>query len=117
MQSCLIFCTLYIICYIRIQKPNVIEMKNIKLLAMSAVVGLFFASCTVGPTPVGATSNPLGSKSGKATSTRIFYIFPMRDGGVAEAAKAGGISKVSTVDMKTVNFGLWVNVHTMVTGD
>jgi hypothetical protein len=75
--------------------------KLIALVAFALVIALF-ASCA-STTPVAATSNPVGSKVGVASTTILFYMFCLDNGGntgVQKAAEKGGIKKISTVDLK-----------------
>jgi hypothetical protein len=95
-------------------------MKKIKNLLAAAVILVLvgMSSCTLGTFPVGATSEPVGSKVGEASSSRLFALIPLgEEGGVAAAAKAGGISKISTIDVKTVNYIIVNVVTTTVTGE
>lgn len=66
---------------------------------------------------MGATSNPVGSKVGESNSTKLFALISMSKGGVAEAARNGGISKISTVDVEVIQIGIYSNIKTIVTGD
>ncbi|WP_037572132.1 TRL domain-containing protein [Spirochaeta cellobiosiphila] len=75
-------------------------------------------SCTI-TTPGTATSNPVGSKTGEATGSFIFGI-PMGtnlDMGIQKAALNGGISTVSTVDVKYTWLVVLTKVTTVVTGE
>ena len=86
-------------------------------LALIAAAVLLLASCTsIGP--VCATSNTLGSKVGEATGTYLFGILPMgADYSIQTAARKAGITKISTVDLKTY-YGIFVNKYTViVTGE
>lgn len=86
------------------------------------VLALVFAFVLVGCTtvaPLTATSNPLGSKVGEATGTYLFGI-PLSfniDLGVQKAAQNGGISKISTVDVKVKNLVVLTKITTVVTGE
>jgi hypothetical protein len=68
---------------------------------------------------VNATSNPVGSKVGTAKATGFLGIlFFDQDASIATAAKNGGISKISTVDIKhTSLLNLIVTYETIVTGE
>jgi hypothetical protein len=86
------------------------------------VVGLvLLASVLVGcfTTPVAATSNPVGSKTGSASCMYVLNIFPLGDWdtGIYKAAKNGGISRISTVDSKLQFFYVVSIVTTVVTGE
>ncbi|MDR3200466.1 MAG: TRL-like family protein [Spirochaetales bacterium] len=68
--------------------------------------------------PVAATGNPVGSKVGQATQTNILSIAGFGNAGIAAAAKAGGITKISTVDMKAFGLGgIFGTYTTIVTGE
>lgn len=91
-------------------KPTIYERNSIKY-TMKKVFGIFavaaglfaMASCT-SVAPVCATSNNVGSKCGTATETKILGIFPFTgDHGINAAAKNGGVSKISHVDMECYN--------------
>jgi hypothetical protein len=88
-----------------------------KLFALVAVVAML-ASCSL-TLPVNATSNAVGSKVGTAKATGFLgVLFFDQDASIQTAAKNGGISKVSTVDIKQGNIlGLIVTYETIVTGE
>lgn len=83
-----------------------------------AVVTLFMASCSL-TLPVGATSNPVGSKVGTASGTGYLGVFFFgADASIQTAAKNGGITKISTVDLKQTNvLGVIWTYETIVTGE
>jgi hypothetical protein len=91
-----------------------------KILGLLAVGAVFvFSSCT-SVAPVAATSNPVGSKCGVATETKILGIYPLEgDHGINKAAKAGGIKKISHVDVETNSIlgVLYVKKTTKVYGE
>lgn len=90
-----------------------------KKLALAIVAALIlFASCS-SVAPVCATGNTLGSKVGESTATFLFGVLPMgdSDAGIQAAARKGGISSISTVDMKTTIGIFTVKYTTIVTGD
>ncbi|HPF01247.1 MAG TPA: TRL-like family protein [Bacteroidales bacterium] len=93
-------------------------MKRIRIFAVSIAVMLMMASCAV-TLPVNATSNPVGSKVGTATATGYLGIlFFNQDASIKAAAKNGGITKISTVDMKQTSLlGIIVTYETIVTGE
>lgn len=76
------------------------------------------ASCSL-TLPVNATSNTIGGKVGTAKATGYLGIlFFNADASIQSAAKNGGITKVSTVDIKhTSILGLVVTYETIVTGE
>ena len=69
--------------------------------------------------PVNATSNPVGNKVGTAKATGYLGIlFFDADASIRTAAKNGGITKISTVDIKQGNIlNLIVTYETIVTGE
>lgn len=91
---------------------------KIKLLLAAVVTAVMLASCSV-VLPVNATSNSVGSKVGTATATGYFSVlFFNQDASIQKAAKNGGITKISTVDIKYGNIlGIIVTYETIVTGE
>lgn len=88
------------------------------VLVLFALIALLFVGCTT-VVPLTATSNPLGSKVGEATGTYVLGI-PMSfdiDLGVQKAAQNGGISQISTVDVKVKNMVVMSVITTVVTGE
>ena len=70
--------------------------------------------------PIAATANTVGSKTGTATEMWILTYPPLAssaNGGIANAAKNGGISKISTVDYKFRTFFVVSWTDTIVTGE
>ncbi|MFK7899836.1 MAG: TRL-like family protein [Cyclobacteriaceae bacterium] len=93
-------------------------MKTIKSLVAAAGVAAMMTSCAL-TLPVNATSNKVGSKVGTATAKGFFSIlFFDQDASIKTAAKNAGISKISTVDIKSTNIlGILTNYETIVTGE
>ncbi|PHI20420.1 hypothetical protein CEQ90_08140 [Lewinellaceae bacterium SD302] len=97
-------------------------MKSLSQKIVAAVLVLFLAvgmsSCAV-TLPVNATSNPLGSKVGTATATGYLgVLFFDQDASIRTAAKNGGITRISTVDIKSTSIlNLIVTYETIVTGE
>ena len=88
------------------------------LVVVVALATLFIVGCTT-VAPMTATSNPLGSKVGEAKGTYLFGIplgFTM-DMGIQKAAQNGGITKISTVDLKVKNLVVLTTITTVVTGE
>jgi hypothetical protein len=90
---------------------------------VKSVLGLFVfvamvSSCAL-TLPVTATSNPVGEKVGTATATGYFgVLFFDADASIRTAAKNGGITKISTVDIKhTSVLNIIVTYETIVTGE
>ncbi len=93
-------------------------LKKIKSITALVAVVAMMASCAL-TLPVNATSNPVGSKVGTAKATGYLgFLFLGQDASIQKAAKKGGISKISTVDIKMTNLlGLIVTYTTIVTGE
>lgn len=86
-----------------------------KKLILASV--LLFSSCSM-TLPVTATSNPLGPKTGIATGTTVLGLSFGADASIASAAKAGGISRISTVDLRTRSvLGIVITRSCIVTGE
>ena len=95
-------------------------MKKIKIAAIGLGLAMLFSACSV-TMPHTATGNDVGNKVGTAKVTYYFggsLPWPLaQDGGIRAAAKNGGITKISTVDVKTTNlFNFMVTTETIVTG-
>lgn len=93
-------------------------MTIIKNFIAASIAAAFLASCSL-TVPVAATSNPVGSKVGKASGNCFLSILCFGvDASVATAAKNGGISKISTVDYTQKNIlNLIITHETTVTGE
>lgn len=96
-------------------------MKNIKLnisaVALVAIMALF-SSCKVTTTlPLMVTDNSTGSKTGEAKV--VVGIFGKKDidVSIARAAEDGGITKIATVDFKTITTPFKTTYITIVTGE
>jgi len=92
--------------------------KKIKTLALGLVAAAMMTSCAI-TLPVNATSNPIGNKVGTAKATGFLgVLFFDADASIRTAAKNGGITRVSTVDIKhTSLLNLIVTYETIVTGE
>jgi hypothetical protein len=92
--------------------------RNLKTLCAALAVTAMFSSCSL-TMPVNATSNPVGSKVGTAKATGYLgVLFFGADASIRSAAKNGGITKVSTVDIKHTNIlGIIYIYETIVTGE
>ncbi len=79
---------------------------------------LVLSSCSL-TLPISATSNDMGTKQGKATGTCFFYQLCFgADASVQQAARNGGITKISTVDLQTKSLmGIIVTYTCIVTGE
>jgi hypothetical protein len=93
-------------------------MKKIKSILGIGALLLMMSSCSL-TLPVNATSNPVGEKVGTAKATGYLgVLFFNADASIKSAAENGGISKISTVDIKRTDIlGLIVTYETIVTGE
>ena len=75
-------------------------------------------SCSI-TLPVTATSNPVGTKVGQSSGNVYLQLFAFdADASIKTAAKNGGITKISTVDIKHSNVLNLINTYTtIVTGE
>ena len=95
-------------------------MKKLKQFGLLLTVVAMISSCSIiTPAGVGATSNPVGSKVGKAKATIYLGVLCFnQDASVLKAAKNGGITKISTVDVKHFDvLHLYDTYETIVTGE
>lgn len=92
-------------------------LKKIKLVAIVGAIAFMFSSCAL-TLPVNATGLTIGEKVGVSKATGYFgVLFFDADASIKTAAKNGGITRVSTVDIKQTNIlGLIVTYETIVTG-
>ena len=88
-----------------------------KLLLFS-IVSLFFTSCAL-TLPVTATSNQVGDKVGMSKAQGYLgFLWFDQDASIQKAAKNGGITTISTVDIKSTNLlGIIMTYETIVTGN
>ena len=93
-------------------------MKKLKMFMAVLVTAILITSCSV-TLPVTATSNAVGSKVGTAKATGYFHVlFFDADASIKTAAKNGGITKISTVDVKRSDIlGIVTSFETIVTGE
>jgi hypothetical protein len=99
-----------------------------KFLGLAAACALF-AGCAAVATPVygwytdvtwgtEVPNGPFGSKSGTAMATSIIGLIAQGDCSIEAAAKAGGITKVMTVEHHSKNIlGFYAEFTTKVTGE
>lgn len=69
------------------------------LLATIATCTLLSSCCVT--SPVCATSVPLGSKMGETSQQFVLGFAFTQGGGIQEAAKSAGITKISHIDVQT----------------
>jgi len=92
--------------------------KKIKTFVLLFSVAAMISSCSL-TLPVAATSNAVGSKVGTSKATGYLgVLFFNADASIRTAAKNGGITKISTVDVKAGSIlGIIVTYETIVTGE
>ncbi|UTC74989.1 hypothetical protein E4O03_12535 [Treponema sp. OMZ 792] len=74
-------------------------MKKVALVLFVVLAALLIVSCST-VKPVAGATGIVGRKTGEA-SQAFFGPYPMKgEGGIAQAAKNGGITKVGTVDIR-----------------
>ena len=78
---------------------------------------LFISACSY-TQPLAVSSNPVGKKVGTAKANFVLGLCFGGNFGIETAAKNGGITKISTVDVKTFNvLGAFISRKTIVTGE
>lgn len=103
-------------------------MKHVKMIVAMGLVVLV-TGCAMGRSPVtgflftevkgseSVSSNAIGSKTGSSCATSILGWVATGDASSTAAAKAGGITQISSVDYHTRSIlGLWAESCTLVTG-
>jgi hypothetical protein len=94
-------------------------MNKIKMVVIALGLAMVMSACSM-TLPHSATGNEIGNKVGRAKITVYLgaILFPFeQDAGIRAAAKNGGITRISTVDVKTTNlFNIIVTYETIVTG-
>lgn len=93
-------------------------MTTFKKIVAAGCAAVMLASCSI-TLPVNATSNPVGTKVGKASGNCFLGALCFgADASIQTAAKNGGISKISTVDYEQKNILNLLITHTcIVTGE
>lgn len=92
--------------------------KKIKFLAAAFALAILISSCSL-TLPVNATGYAVGSKVGTATATGYLgVLFFNADASIRTAAKNGGITRISSVDIKQTSLlGIIVTYETIVSGE
>lgn len=92
--------------------------KKIKLVAAVFMLAILVSACSL-TLPVNATGYAVGSKIGTATATGYLGIlFFDADASIRTAAKNGGITRISSVDLKQTSIlGIIVTYETIVSGE
>ncbi len=88
------------------------------MFAALVLATAMLSSCSL-TLPVNATSNSVGSKVGTAKATGFLgFLFFNADASIKSAAQNGGITKISTVDIKQTSLlNIIVTYETIVTGE
>lgn len=97
------------------------------ILAAVIVTGALLAGCSTPESyggiysdktrPVAATGEKIGSKKGTAKSMNVMGLVALGQAGTEDAARNGGITKVSTVDIHGKWIVLFGEATTIVTGE
>lgn len=92
-------------------------LSKLKVLVAIFGVAIMLSSCAL-TLPVNATGLTIGEKVGVAKATGFLgSLFFNADASIQTAAKNGGITRISTVDLKqTSMLGIIVTYETIVTG-
>ena len=92
--------------------------KYLKTTIFAAIFFFSLSACTL-TLPIAATSHPVpGTKEGRAKASSIFGLTFDQDASIKKAAAAGGITEISTVDLKTTNIlFIFITYETIVTGE
>lgn len=91
--------------------------KKITSMAVVALAALILTSCSI-TAPLAVSSNPIGKKVGTAKANIILGFVFGGDYSVQKAAQNGGITKVSSVDVKYFNvLYVFQSRKTIVTGE
>ena len=100
-----------------VNKINLIFMRKLKMFAVAFVAAVMLSGCAL-TLPVNATGLTIGEKVGTAKATGYFgSLFFNADASIQSAAKNGGITRISTVDLKVTSLlGIIVTFETIVTG-
>ena len=91
---------------------------KISIVLMASAIALLCTSCAI-TRPLAISSNPIGNKVGMASSQSFLggLLFD-GDASIQAAAKQGNITRVATVDVKTINvFYIFIKHTTIVTGE
>jgi hypothetical protein len=93
-------------------------MKTRVLILAAVVLMMLITACSYN-IPIGATSNALGTKVGVYTQVGYLGFPPMmsKAAAVTEAAKNGGITKISTVNYNYTWLIFMTKYETIVTGE
>lgn len=89
-----------------------------KKILLPFTFSILLSSCAL-TLPVNATSNEVGEKVGMSKATGYLgFLWLDQDASIQRAAKQGGISKISTVDLKRTDLlGIIQTYECIVTGN
>jgi hypothetical protein len=93
--------------------------KTLNTIILVVTATLLLSSCEF-TRPIAVTSNPIGSKVGISKTFGILFFPPfvgMGNTGVVAAAKQGGITKISTVDLTRTDYIIFNQWTCTVTGE
>jgi hypothetical protein len=93
------------------------KLRHVSQAVLLASLAISTACTTTRPFAV--SSNPIGTKVGRASSQAYLGgLFTGGDASIQTAAKQGSINRVATVDVETFNFlYLFIKRTTVVTGE
>jgi len=87
------------------------------MTTMKKTITLLLATLTLGACtyhrPIAATSNPVGTKTGRSTQT-VFLGMAFGDGTIEGAVRNGGLTRISFVDFRNTNILYIYQRHTCV---
>lgn len=90
---------------------------SILIASIATALLLVLSSCSI-TLPIAATSNTAGSKVGTQKTMVLFGLYFNGDASIRTAAKNGGITKISTVEIKQMNvLNVYQTYETIVTGE
>jgi len=94
-------------------------MRKLGLVMALVAISFMAVGCATVTKPVSVTTNPVGGKVGQASGKIWLGVFGTANAGVQAAAKNGGITNISTVDLteKLGILGLWTEWEATVTGN
>ena len=93
-------------------------MKKAILILASVILAVALIGCTTVNLPAAAGGATVGAKTGQASGSIILGAFGTVDAGILKAARAGGITKIATVDVQVKQLlGFVTTYTTTVTGE
>jgi len=92
-------------------------MKKAILIVALVIFAIALIGCPSVNLPVAAAGATVGAKTGVASGSLILGVFGNVDAGMLAAAKAGGITRIATVDLKEQSGLFKYTYTTTVTGE